>query len=491
MAGPKKISYKRLKMKAGLEIHQQLDTGHKLFCGCSTAMTQREPIAVMRRKQHPVASELGEVDIAAQFEYLRDRTFHYQILPAETCLVETDSEPPHNLNPEALRLTLQIALLFNCQIPNEIHIMRKTVINGSNTAGFQRTGIVGLNGYLRYKGKKVEITHVALEEDAAAIVGQKKNEVTYRLNRLGVPLVEIGTGILSGYNPEEIQEIAYLIGIICRSVGKVKHGIGSIRQDINVSIRNGPRVEIKGVQELGLLAKVIEKEVQRQVELGSKVKHETRSVNVDGSTYYTRPLPGAARMYPETDIRPVVISIRMLKEIKASLPEPFTKKLSRFQSKLKLSKDLAVQIISSDYLELFEKIVSKRGVDATVVANTFVSTLKDLRKRKNVKVENLTGKHFVTLFQKLAKKGIVKEAIPEIIEYIAENPAATVPHVVTQLNLKMMGRGELRKIVSQIARDSPELSREKIYGITMSRVRGRADPQKVRKLVKTLVKKKK
>lgn len=485
MTASKKISYKQLKMKAGLEIHQQLDTRHKLFCDCSTVMVQREPIAVMRRKQHPVTSELGEVDIAAQFEYLRDRTFHYQILPAETCLVETDSEPPHNLNPEALRLTLQIALLLNCQIPNEIHIMRKTVINGSNTAGFQRTAIVGLNGYLRYKGKKVEITHVALEEDAAAIIRQKKNEVTYRLNRLGVPLIEIGTGILFGYNPEEIQEIAYLIGIICRSIGKVKHGIGSIRQDINVSIRNGPRVEIKGVQELGLLAKVVEKEVQRQVDLGKKVKHETRSVNVDGSTYYTRPLPGAARMYPETDIRPVVITKGMLKEVKASLPEPFTKKLSRFQSKFKLPRDLAVQIIRSDHLELFEKIAGIRGVDAKVVANTFVSTLKDLRKRKEVKTGNLTYKHFIDIFQKIARRQIVKESIPNIIEYLADKPLSTVTQAVAILNLKMMGRGELRKIINQSVKDNPELSRDKIYGIVMSRVRGRADPQEVFKLVKS------
>lgn len=471
-------------MKVGLEIHQQLDTRHKLFCGCSTSMAQRKPIADMKRKQHPVASELGKVDVAAQYEYLRDRTFNYHIFANETCLVETDSEPPHDLNPEALRTALQIALLLNCEIPNEIHIMRKTVIDGSNTGGFQRTAIIGLNGYLRYKGKKVEITHVALEEDAAAIVEQKENEATYRLNRLGVPLVEIGTGILSGYDPEEVQEIAYLIGIICRSVGKVKHGIGSIRQDLNVSIYNGPRIEIKGVQDLGLLSKVVEKEVQRQIDLGKRVKHETRSVNLDGSTYYTRPLPGAERMYPETDIKPVLISREILRELKGSLPEPLTKKLSRFQSKLKLPKDLAVQIIRSDYLELFEKITKMRGVDSKVVANTFVSTLKDLRKRKKVRVKNLTKRHFVDIFRKVAKRQIVKEAIPEIIEYLAENPSRGVTHIISELNLKMMSKGELRKIVSKTVKENPELSREKIYGIVMSRVRGRADSQEVLKLVK-------
>ena len=489
---PEKTNYKKLKMKAGLEIHQQLGTRRKLFCGCSTAMAEREPVMEIQRKLHPVASELGEVDVAVQFEYLRDRVFNYQVFHGETCLVETDDEPPHELNQEALRIALQIALLLNCEIPNEIHVMRKTVIDGSNTSGFQRTAIVGLNGYLKYKGKGVEITHVALEEDAAAIVEQKDGGVVYRLNRLGVPLVEIGTGILSGFEPEEVQEIAYLIGIVCRSTKRVKHGIGSIRQDINVSIMNGPRVEIKGVQDLGMIAKIVEKEAERQLALGSKRKHETRSVNIDGSTYYTRPLPGAARMYPETDIKPVALTNESLKEIKSALPEPFTNKLARFQSRLKLSKDLAIQVLSSDYLELFEKIASGvRGVDATVVANTFVSTLKDLKKRKNVATETLGDRHFAELFQKLAKRQIVKEAIPDIIEHIAKKPTASVLQAIEELNLGMMGKPELREVVSQIAKDAPELDREKIYGIVMGQVRGRADPQEVMKIVKKLVKKKK
>ncbi|HKZ45476.1 MAG TPA: Glu-tRNA(Gln) amidotransferase GatDE subunit E, partial [archaeon] len=173
-----KINFKRIGLKAGLEIHQQLDTKHKLFCNCSTALQEKDPIQIIKRKQHPVASELGEIDIATQYEYLRNRTFSYQLFKNETCLLEQDDEPPHELNREALEIAFQIALLLNCKIPDEIHIMRKTLIDGSAISGFQRTAQIGMNGLLRYKGKKIEITNVSLEEDAAAIVSEENGNVT-------------------------------------------------------------------------------------------------------------------------------------------------------------------------------------------------------------------------------------------------------------------------------------------------------------------------
>ncbi|MDI6806738.1 MAG: Glu-tRNA(Gln) amidotransferase subunit GatE, partial [Candidatus Aenigmarchaeota archaeon] len=241
---------RRLGLKVGLEIHFQLDTKNKLFCSCSTEMKEREPIKVIVRKLHPVASELGRVDVAAQYEMLRDRTFHYQVFKNETCLVELDEEPPHPVNEEALKIALQIALLLNCETPGEVHVMRKIVIDGSNTCGYQRTMIVGRNGFLKYKGKKIGITNICLEEDAAALVKEENGNIYYKLNRLGVPLVEIATETLNGFSYQEIQDIAYTIGLIAKSTGKMKRGAGTIRQDINVSIKGGNRVEIKGVQQL-------------------------------------------------------------------------------------------------------------------------------------------------------------------------------------------------------------------------------------------------
>jgi Glu-tRNA(Gln) amidotransferase subunit E-like FAD-binding protein len=479
------IDYRKIGLRVGLEIHVQLNTKHKLFCNCSTEMKEKEPIAIIKRKQHPVQSELGEIDVAAQYEYLRNRNFYYQVFKNEVCLIDLDEEPPLPLNQEALETALQIALLFNCSIPEEIHVMRKTVIDGSTPMGFQRTMIVGENGFLKYKGKRIEIKHVCLEEDAAALVKEENGNVTYRLNRLGVPLVEISTGILEGFSPEEIQEIAYFIGLTCKSTGKVKRGIGTIRQDLNISIKKGKRVEIKGVQDLGLLAKVIEIEVKRQLSL-PKVEEETRGALPDGTTKFLRPLPGAARLYPETDIPPIQISKDLVDKIKKNLPEPWTKKLTRFKTKLKLSEDLAKQIIRSDYLEMFEKIVEKKKVDASIVAHTFVSTLKDLEKREKVKVENLSEKHFLEIFDALAKKQLIKEAIPEVLSYLAKNPEKNVSFAIRELELKPISIRELKEIAKSIV--TPDMSFEKALGLVMSKVRGRIEAKEVMKVVKKLLK---
>ncbi len=484
------VNYKRLKLKAGLEIHQQIDTKHKLFCNCSTKMEKRNVQMEVMRKQHPVASELGEIDVAAQHEQTKDRKFVYQVFKDEVCLVELDEEPPHVLNPEALHIAIETALLLNCEIPDEIQVMRKTITDGSNTGAFQRTMVVGMNGWFKYGSKKIEVEQVCLEEDAAANVGENNEKVNYRLNRLGIPLIEITTGILENYRPEQIQEIAYMIGIICRSTGKVKHGIGSIRQDVNVSIKNGPRVEIKGVQELGMLSKIVKKEIERQLEL-KKVVYETRAANPDGTTRFTRPLPGAARMYPETDVLPISIERPLLKKIKSELPESWTKKLARFKKKLKLSNDLAIQIIGSDYLPLFEKTVKRYPkLNAVVVANVFTSTLKDLR-RKKINVKKLDDKHFMEIFGALAKKRIVKEAIPELLINFINYPEESISESVKKLNLTVLKKSELKKIISQLVEDSPSTRREKLYGIAMGRVRGRAEPQEVLKIISTILKKKK
>lgn len=481
----KKINYKTLKLKAGLELHNQLNTKHKLFCNCSTDMKEKTPIRTVTRKLHPVASELGAVDSAAQFEYLRDRNFHYQVFNNETCLVDLDEEPPHNINQEALYIALQISLLLNCEIPNELHIMRKTVIDGSNTSGFQRTVIVGMNGHISYKGKRIPITQVSLEEDAGAIVGEENNKVTYRLNRLGVPLVEIDTGILENFTPMEIQEIAYSIGIMARSTGKTKTGLGTIRQDVNVSIRNGPRIEVKGVQELSLLSKIVEFEVQRQMK--EKPKEETRGANIDGTTRFLRPLPGANRMYPETDIPPVIITNSYIDEIKKNLPEPWTNKLDRFKTKLKLPDGLAREILGSEYLHLFEKIISSRKVEPTVVATTFTSVIKDLVRRERIEMDRVSEHKLIEIFDYLQDKRIMKEAIPEIVKYLAAYPQNGVADAFAELDLRPLTADDVKTISGEIL-SQPGMSFEKAYGIVMSKVRGRIDPQEVMKIVKSMMK---
>jgi len=446
-------------------------------------MEEREPVMIVKRKQHPVASELGEVDVAVQYEFLRNRTFHYQVFPGEDCLVECDEEPIHPVNQEALGIALQIALLLNCTIPEEIHVMRKTVIDGSNTAAFQRTMVVGLDGFIEYKGRKIEVTHVSLEEDAAAIIEEKEKNVIFRLNRLGIPLVEIGTGLLIGYSPEEVEDIAHMIGMVCRSTGKVKRGIGTVRQDVNVSIKGGNRVEVKGIQKLGLISKVIELEVQRQLSL-PKVEKETRTANEDGSTRFTRPLPGAARLYPETDIPPILVEEKMIQKIKKELPEPWTKKLVRFKKKLKLSDDLSNQILRSDYLDLFEKFIKKFKVSPSIIANVFVSTLKDLERREKIPVENLTDKNFEELFELLEGGKIVKESIPDILTYKIKHPEISMSKSIKKLGLEAISKNELENIVKKVIEKNRDKPVGKIIGIVMSKVRGKVRSEDVIKIVK-------
>jgi glutamyl-tRNA(Gln) amidotransferase subunit E len=278
------LDYEKLGLKMGLEVHQQLNTDEKLFCPCDCNLTDKEPEYKILRNLRPTQSELGKIDRAAFEEARRKLNFIYDAYVHETCLVEADEEPPHPLNVEALEVSLIIATLLNMHVVDEFHLMRKQVIDGSNTGGFQRTGLVATEGFLETEYGKVQIDVLCLEEDAARRIGDEKGKVTFRLDRLGIPLVEITTAP-SMNHPEQVKEVAYHIGQILRST-KVKRGIGTIRQDLNISIREGARVELKGVQDLDLMPKMVENEVARQVNL-LKIREELnkRNASVDDELY--------------------------------------------------------------------------------------------------------------------------------------------------------------------------------------------------------------
>ncbi len=264
-AGNTRLDYEALGLKVGLEIHQQLATRSKLFCPCPADLAEEEHDEFERRLR-PTRGEAGEVDIAALFEWRKGRSYLYEAPVEHSCLVEADEEPPHELNEEALVIAMAVAKAFGSYIVDEIHVMRKIVIDGSNTTGFQRTAIVALGGALNVSGKEVPIETIAVEEDAARKLGEEKARVRYRLDRLGIPLIEIATAPVIR-SPSEAAEVALAIGRTLRLTGRVKRGLGTIRQDLNVSIRGGAKTEIKGVQRLDLIPKVIEYEVLRQVRL--------------------------------------------------------------------------------------------------------------------------------------------------------------------------------------------------------------------------------
>ena len=263
----------KLEIKCGIEIHQRLATRHKLFCGCRTVLDEAPSKGSVRRRLAAVKGELGVLDPAARFEAQRKREFEYQLIEGSACLVDTDEEPPFQLNGEALDIALQICKMLHSRVVDEIFVMRKTVVDGSATSGFQRTALVALGGYIETSFGKVGIQTVCLEEESSGIVAaakdgsEKANAATYRLDRLGIPLVEIATDpdIKSGL---QAKEVAQRIGAMLRSTAKVQRGIGTIRQDLNVSVSGGNRVEVKGAQELDVLDRIVENEAKRQVAIG-------------------------------------------------------------------------------------------------------------------------------------------------------------------------------------------------------------------------------
>ncbi|MGB9838396.1 Glu-tRNA(Gln) amidotransferase subunit GatE [Methanothermobacter sp.] len=275
------MNWDEIGLKMGLEIHQQLDTESKLFCPCRTELMDSEPDHDIVRNLRPTQSELGKFDRAAFEEAMRKLHFHYENYDDGTCLVEADEEPPHPLNREALELAVTIALLLNMRVVDEFHTMRKQVIDGSNTGGFQRTGLVATDGHLETPQGTVKIENLCLEEDAARRIRETEDGVVFRLDRLGIPLVEITTDP-SISDPQQLRDVAYQIGQVLRST-RVKRGLGTIRQDLNISIREGARVEVKGVQDLDLIPEIVEREVMRQLKL-VEIRNilRKRGASVDG-----------------------------------------------------------------------------------------------------------------------------------------------------------------------------------------------------------------
>lgn len=264
------INYKELGLKAGLEVHQQLNT-KKLFIGTQSKLTDETNIKITR-KLRPVASELGEFDATAIDASKRNETFIYQINTNNISLIELDDEPPKQTDEEALKTIIEIALLTKSNIVDESIIMRKMVIDGSNTSAFQRTMLVSLGGQIEIENKQIKIETIVLEEDAARTITKEKGVINYNLDRLGIPLIELATApdITS---PKQAVLTAKKIGEIMRLTANTKRGKGTIRQDVNVSIKEGARCEIKGCQDLELIETIVEKEVERQIDL-IKLKKE-------------------------------------------------------------------------------------------------------------------------------------------------------------------------------------------------------------------------
>ncbi|HEY9207196.1 MAG TPA: Glu-tRNA(Gln) amidotransferase subunit GatE [Candidatus Methanoperedens sp.] len=620
--------YRALGLKAGLEIHQQLDTKEKLFCGCPTLLRDtKESNFEFFRYLRPTQSEMGVIDRAALEEIKLIKKFIYKAYDT-TCLVENDEEPPRELNQEAVDISIMIARMLNMNIVDELYTMRKIVIDGSNTSGFQRTALLATGGYLDSSFGRVGIDVLCLEEEAAQKVEDMGDSVIYSLDRLGIPLVEIGTApdIVS---PEHAREVAQQLGMILRSTGKVKRGLGTIRQDINISISQGARVEIKGVQELSLIGTIVEREVARQFALlevkkelhkrearisdnimdvthvfsstGSKViqkalrggivlavnlpgfaglvgrelqsgrrlgtefsdrakksgvggifhtdelpnygiteeevkdlkkavgagnndcvvmvadtrnkargaleaviirsreamecvPEETRRALPDGNSAYMRPLPGAARMYPETDVPPVSITEERIQKIK--LPELIEERMARYMKEFSLKEELAGQIARSQNFILFETIMQHApAASATMVVRTLETTIYELEK-EGVQINNIKEEHLVQLFKLQSKGNVPNEAISGVLKIISSKPESTVDELAQTLGIGVE-TGELEIAIDKLIESRMDFIKQKgltsvgpLMGVVMKEFRGKVSGQEVSRLLTEKISKK-
>ncbi|MCH8914272.1 MAG: Glu-tRNA(Gln) amidotransferase subunit GatE [Thaumarchaeota archaeon] len=621
-------------LKVGLEIHQQLATNKKLFCNCRPIESD-EYYMKFQRKLRAVKSELGEYDPAALFEKSKSKTIMYYANPDSSCLVEQDEEPPHNLDKDAKELVLIIASSLNSKIFSEVYPMRKTVIDGSNTTGFQRTMLFSQGGQIDVDGDKVGVQSICLEEDSAKLLGDKGNIREYSLDRLGIPLVEIALEPVEG-DSKKIKKIALSLGRLLRSTKKVTRGIGSIRQDINISVKDGGGVvEVKGVQQLDQLEKVVEFEAKRQhglIKIAKKLKNsdfkgiskdvdifditkdwasckseiiqkalkdnsiikaikienfsgmfgyspyegirlgkeigqlvkfygiggvfhsdelpnygiddqdisivknilkikendafliiaapsskinfaidsiinrlveakkgvpaETRLATQTGETVFLRPRPGASRMYPETDIPPILITSNELKNAEKNIPKSWDESLLELQEKYDLNTQLSEQIFDSRYIELFEKIMERTKVNPTFVASILCSSITKLE-RDGLDSKLLNNKEILKSFQLLEAEKIAKESIEMIFENIMDGKSQTIEEAMKNASIEAVNESDLEKIIEEIVEKNQEIVKNQkeraigpLMGIAMKELRGKASGEMINKLLLENIKKK-
>jgi len=473
-------NYKELGFMCGLEIHQQIE-GKKLFCNCPTTIRKDKPDYTFFRKLRAAAGETGKIDKAAKYEMEKSKIFEYQGYYNTICLVEQDEEPPSPVNEDAVNIALQVAKLLNMTIVDSIQFMRKTVIDGSNVSGFQRTALIGYDGFIEVNGRKIDVESICLEEEAAQVIKRTEEKDIYNLSRLGIPLLEIATAP-DITTPEECKSVAAHIGMLLRSTGKMKRGIGSIRQDVNVSIRGGARTEIKGFQDIKSIPRVINNEIDRQLKLikkGEKIESGVRKAEPDGTTKYLRPMPGADRMYPETDIPTIIPNTKNIKTI-----ETLEDKQKRYEKEYDLSSDLASMAVkyepkTNKNFEIDFKEFSK--VPPKTIVDTVLIKIPTLEKKEKADFGAKKWLFVEELFSAIEKGIVSASSIPDVLSDFVKT------HKFSPEKYKQMDDKELKKIIKKIISENKDAPRGLIMGKVMGQTKGKADGKKVNEIVSKLL----
>lgn len=617
-----------LRLTCGLEIHQQLE-GRKLFCECPTNIRDDTPDFRITRLLRASAGESGIIDKAAATEMRKNRTFTYQGYIDSTCLVEMDEEPPHDVSREALDSALSLSKLFSMNIADQIRFMRKTVVDGSNTAGFQRTALIAANGRLKtgkgeqnpeksdqgsgysVQGAVVGVKTICLEEDSAKNVTETTGEKTYNLSRLGIPLIEIATAP-DIHHPDTVKEVAEHIGMALRSLGTVKRGLGTIRQDVNISIAEGERVEIKGAQDLKTLPTLAKNEMLRQHNMlrifdelkrrdahveksgtaiyfhelesltgssskvirsayeknnggviaaklegfsgtlglevqpgrrfGSELSDHAKTMGVkglfhsdelpaygitedekqavfkelscnpetdafvliadektvarkalheallraddfslckcvrqarpDGTTQYMRPMPGAARMYPETDVEPFTVDKDSI-----SVPELLSERIKRLSKKFGLSEEMTKRLLK-DGIDIEKLTETYPNVKQSVIVDLYYSLPSQLKKKEGLDID--ISDYDKELLTRLNDNLITKESLYEILKQLAQGKK------VDYTEFRPLTLDDIKDDVKKIVKENEGAPKGAIIGKVMAKYKGKVDGKELSDYVKSL-----
>ena len=554
--------YANIGLKVGLEVHQQLRTQRKLFCRCPAGRYSDEFDAVILRHMRPTLSELGEYDGTALMEKKTKKNIYYRIHHSTVCTYEFDDTPPFFIDDDALDIALEVCLLLRLNLVSELHIARKQYLDGSIPTGFQRTGILGVDGTIPYKDRTVRIRQLSIEEDACREVSDFGHDRVYLTDRLGMPLIETVTEP-DMRTPQEAAEVGQILRRLVRSTGKMRTGYGAGRQDVNVSVTGGTRVEIKGTPQIWRNERLIYNEARRQYSLlrirsllhergvrletfqwamqdvthivrptsyeplrraiaeGQKVKcvllrgfadllnepvqestsfakefadrvrviacltqlpnlihsdmasetlqgrdwkgvrrrmradhgdalvlvwgkdddtttacheialrakeatvgvpNDTRQALKDGTSGFERVLPGAERMYPDTDLPPLEIATARLDRIRLGLPEYVWDREARYRAQ-RLPADVLRTLTQPRWGKLYDRVIAQLSLNPLFVAVTLVQRYKHLR-RSFVPVDTLTDDEIFAVFEAHAKGLLSREGVVDVLRLVAEHPS--------------------------------------------------------------------
>ena len=612
--------YKTVGFKSGLEIHQQLLTEKKLFCRCPAGKYSKEYDAEILRHMRPTLSEMGVYDGTALMEFKTKKNIIYHIKRETVCTYEMDDTPPFLINDDALDIAIGIGMLYNCNIIDEIHIARKQYLDGSIPTGFQRTAIYALDGWIPYKDRKIKIVQMSIEEDSCREVTDIGHERVYLTDRLGMPLIETVTEPAMK-TPQEVADVAWQCSKLVRSTQKVRRGMGAAREDVNVSVEGGTRVEIKGVPQITLIPLLTYNEAMRQwnllrlreelkkrgitpktfnaesyditkllkkvhyaplkgaadsgmklstvvlkgfkdllhwqtqtetyfsKEISDRIKviacltnipnlihsdsksdtitsadwqkvkkftnavdndtmvivwgsdddvqtavneiiirakeatigipSETRQAMSDGTNGFERILPGADRMYPDTDLPPKKITTERLTIIRAWLPEQIWKRIEWY-NKLEIPKDTIEELSISPYAELFNKAVKEWKVDPTTAAVFLIQFPKRLGKL-GIQSAWLNEEIFRSILKSFSENKIPKDALLSVLKNVAELGVFT-----EEVILNHVSKNEVDEVIEtakseceKIKIKNPQKKNEVLMGIIMKKLRGRVSAKAV------------